>query len=99
MPDRVFEVSIIPQGVSHVLAIWALGVEDLIQCPYTTAGCAAGSSCGWPGGVHFLLGPLFPTLAWFLVHIFLRRHRSGLRASNEDLSLFIYSDVDVYLPK
>jgi hypothetical protein len=34
MPDGVFEVPEVPQGVPHVLVVRALGVENLIQCPY-----------------------------------------------------------------
>jgi hypothetical protein len=30
MPDGVFKVSAVPQGVAHVLVIQTLGVEDLI---------------------------------------------------------------------
>jgi hypothetical protein len=99
MPDRVFEISTVPQGVPHVLVLWALGVEDLILCPYSTAGSATGSSHGWPGGVHFLPGLLFTALVWLLVYVFLRCRRHGLHASNEVLSLLIRSDVDVRLPE
>jgi hypothetical protein len=60
MPDGVFEISAVPHGVSHVLVVRALGVEDLNQCPYPAAGRAMGSSCRWPGGVHFHPGPLLP---------------------------------------
>jgi hypothetical protein len=38
MPNGVFEISIVPHGVSHVLVVRALGVEDLIQCPYPHRG-------------------------------------------------------------
>jgi hypothetical protein len=30
MPNRVFEVSVVPQGVAHVLVIRTLGVEDFV---------------------------------------------------------------------
>jgi hypothetical protein len=56
MPDGVFEVSVVPQRVAHVLVIPTLGVEDLIQCSHSSMGCAAGSSDWWPGGVHLLVG-------------------------------------------
>jgi hypothetical protein len=73
MPDGVFEISAVPQSVSHVLMVWALGVEDLIQCPYPSAGCAAGSSCRWSDGVHFLPGTLLLAFVWLLVRVPSRR--------------------------
>jgi hypothetical protein len=60
MSDGVFEIPAVPQGVSHVLVVHALGVENRIQCPYPSTGCAAGSSGRWPDGVHLLLGSLLP---------------------------------------
>jgi hypothetical protein len=99
MPDGVFEISAVPQSLSHVLVVQALGVEDLVQCPYPSMGCAAGSSCWWSGGVHFLSGPLLPAFVWLLVRVPSRRWRYGLHASNEVLSLFICVDVDVRLPE
>jgi hypothetical protein len=44
MPNVVFEVFAVSQGVAHVLVIQTLGVEDLVQCSHSSAGCAAGSS-------------------------------------------------------
>jgi hypothetical protein len=44
MPDRVFEISAVSQGVPHVLMIQTLGVEDLVQCSYSFAGCATDPS-------------------------------------------------------
>jgi hypothetical protein len=82
MPDRVLEIPAIPQGVSHILVVWALKVKDLIQCPYPTMGHAAGSS-GWrANGVHFLPGPLVPALVRLLVHVLSRCRECGLRTSD-----------------
>jgi hypothetical protein len=72
MPDRVFEIPAVLQGVPHVLVVQALRVENLIECPYPSTGRVAGSSGRWPGGVQLLsvtelpksLGP--PTVV--LVH-------------------------------
>jgi hypothetical protein len=97
MPDGVFEIPAVTQGVPHVLVVQALGVEDLIQCPYPFTGCVAGSSCRWPGGVYFLPGPLLPAFIWLLVHVPSRCWWYGLCASNEVLSPFIRGDVDVRL--
>jgi hypothetical protein len=68
MPDRVFEVYTVPQGVAHVLVIRTLGVEDLIQCLHSSARCTSGSSGRWPGGVHLLAGPFSQRLSgcWFV---------------------------------
>jgi hypothetical protein len=56
MPDGVFEVPAVLQGVAHVFVIRTLGVEDLVQCSHSSVGCAAGSSDRWLGGVHLLTG-------------------------------------------
>jgi hypothetical protein len=60
MLGGVFEITTVPQGVSHVLVVWALGVKNLIQCPYPLAGCTAGSSDRWADGVHLLAGSFLP---------------------------------------
>jgi hypothetical protein len=73
-----------------------MGVEDFIQCPYLSAGCAAGSSDGWLGGVHLLARPLLPAHVRLLVHVAPWR---GFRASNEVLGMFIHGDVEVHLPE
>jgi hypothetical protein len=97
MHDGMFEVSAVPQGVAHVLVVRTLGVEDLIQCPYSTAGCAVGPSGRWPGGVHLLARPFLPALFQMLVHMPSWRVRHGFRASNEVLGPLIRGDVDVRL--
>jgi hypothetical protein len=83
VPDEVFEISAIPQGVPHVLVIRTLGVHDLVQCSYSFAGCAAGPSGRWPDGVHLLAESLFPTFVQLLVRVPPRCRRHGLCASNE----------------
>jgi hypothetical protein len=83
----------------HVFVVWALGIENLIQCPYPSAGCTAGSSGRWPGGVYLLSGSLLPAFVWLLVRVPSRCWWYGLCASNEVLSLLIHSDVDVRLPE
>jgi hypothetical protein len=97
MPDGVFEVSVVPLGVVHVLVIQTLGVEDIIQCSHSSAGCTTGSSGRWPGGVHLLMGPLFPTFVWLLVHVPSRHEWCGFCAFDEVLGPLIRSDVDVRL--
>ena len=90
MPDGVFEIPVVPQGVPHVLVVQALGVEDLIQCPYLSM---------WPGGVFLLPGSLLPAFVWLLVHVPSRCWWYGLCASNEVLSPLICGDVEVCLPE
>jgi hypothetical protein len=43
VPDGVFEISAVPQGVLHVLVIRTLGIEDLVKCLYPSARCTTGS--------------------------------------------------------
>jgi hypothetical protein len=62
MPNRMFEVSVVPQGVAHVLVVRTLGVDDFIQCPHSSARCAAGPSSRQPDSGHLLARPLFPAL-------------------------------------
>jgi hypothetical protein len=99
MPDGVFEVPIVLQGVPHVLVICTLGVEDLVQCSHPSAGCAAGSSDRWPNSVHLLAGSLLPSFVWLLVRVPSWCGQYGLCASNEVLSPLIRGDVDIRLPK
>jgi hypothetical protein len=46
MPDEMFEVSAVPQGVAHVLVVRTLGVEDFIQCWHSSARCAVARAAG-----------------------------------------------------
>jgi hypothetical protein len=99
VPDGVLEVSVVPQGVAHVLVVRTLGVDDFIQCLYPSAGCAAGPSGRWPSGVHLLTGPLLPAPVRMLVRIPSWHGWHGFRAHDEVLGPFIRGDVDVCLPK
>jgi hypothetical protein len=99
MPDRMLEVPAVPLGVAHVLVVRALGIEDFIQCPCPSVGCAAGSSDGWSGGVHLLVGPLLPAPVRLLVRVTPWRGWRGFRASDEVLGSFIRDDVEVHLPE
>jgi hypothetical protein len=62
MPDEVLEVPTISLSVAHLLVIHALGVEDLIQCPYLAIGRNIGPSSRRPYGVHFFSRPLVAAL-------------------------------------
>jgi hypothetical protein len=69
VPDGVLEVSAVPEGVAHVLVVQTLGVEDVVQCLFTSAGCPSGTRDGWSDDVDFFARPLLPTLVGLLVHV------------------------------
>jgi hypothetical protein len=99
VPDGMLEVSAIPQGVAHILVIRALGIEDFVQCPIASAGCALDTRDGWSSGVDLFTRPLLPTLIGLLVCVTPRCRRSKLRSLDEVLSPFIGGDVEVRFPK
>jgi hypothetical protein len=99
VPDGVLEVSAVPEGVAHVLVVRTLGVEDVIQCPFTPTGCPLGTRDGWSGGVDFFARPLLPTLVGLLVRVASWCRRCRLRSSDEVLSPFISGDVEVCFPE
>jgi hypothetical protein len=95
----MFEVSAVPQGVVHVLVVRTLGVEDFIQCLYSSAGRAAGLSGWWPSGMYLLARPFLPALVQLLVHAPSWCGWRGFRAPNEVLGSLVRGDVDVRLPE
>jgi hypothetical protein len=99
VPNRVLEVSAVLEGVAHVLVVRALGVEDVIQCTFTSAWCSSGARGGWSGGVDFFMRPLLPTLVGLLVRVASRCRQCRLHSSDEVLSSFIGGDVEVRFSK
>jgi hypothetical protein len=95
VPNRVLEVPAIPEGVAHVLVVRALGVEDVVQCTFTSVGCSSGARGGWSGGVDFFTRPLLPTFVGLLVRVASWCRRCRLCSSDEVLSLFVDGDVEV----
>jgi hypothetical protein len=95
VPDGVLEVSAVPEGMAHVLVVRALGVEDVVQCMFASAGCSSGARGGWSGGVDFFARPLLPTLVGLLVRVVSWCRRCRLCSSDEVLSLFVSGDVEV----
>jgi hypothetical protein len=85
--------------VAHVLVVRALGIEDFIECLYPTMECTAGSSDGWPGGVHLITGSFLPAPIWLLVRVTPWRGWCEFHASDEVLGPFIRGDVEVCLPE
>jgi hypothetical protein len=95
----MLEVSIVPQGVAHILVIQALGIEDVVQCPLASAGCTSGMRDRWSGGMDLFTRPLLPTLVGLLVRITPRCWWHRFRSPDEVLSLFVNGDVEVCFSK
>jgi hypothetical protein len=55
--------------MAYVLVIRALGIEDVIQCPFASTGCTSGMRDGWFDGMDLFTGPLLPTLVGLLVRV------------------------------
>jgi hypothetical protein len=99
VPDGVLEVSAVLEGVAHVFMVWALGVEDVVQCTFASAGCSSGTRGEWSGDVDFFARPLLPTLVGLLVRVASWCWRCRLCSSDEVLSSFIGGDVEVCFPE
>jgi hypothetical protein len=99
VPNGVLEVSAVPEGVTHVLVVQALGVEDVVQRTLASARCSSGARGGWSGGVDFFMRPLLPTLVGLLVHVASWCRWCRLRSSDEVLSSFVGGDVEVCFPE
>jgi hypothetical protein len=67
IPDRMLEVSTVPQGVAHILVVRTLGVEDVVQCLFASTGCPSGARGGWSSGVDLFTRPLLLALVGLLV--------------------------------
>jgi hypothetical protein len=83
----------------HVPVVRALGVEDFIQCPYTSVGRTTGSSDGWSEGVHLFARPLLPDPVRLLVRVAPWRGWCRFCTSDKVLGPLICGDVEVCLSK
>jgi hypothetical protein len=99
IPDGVLEVSAVLEGITHILVLWALGVEDVVQCSFASAGCPSGTRDGWSSGMDFFARPLPLALVGLLVRVAPWCGWSGLRSSDEFLGMLIGGDVEVRLPE
>jgi hypothetical protein len=99
IPNGVLEISAVPKSMTHILVVRALGVEDVIQCSFASAGCPSGTRDGWSSGMDFFAGPLLLVLVDLLVRVAPWCGRSRLHSSNEVLGTFIGGDVDMRLPE
>jgi hypothetical protein len=97
--DGVLEVSAVPKGMAHILVVRALGVEDVVQCSFTSAGCPSGTRDGWSSGMDFFARSLLPSLVGLLVRVAPWCGWSGLRSLDEVLGTLIGGDVEVRLPQ
>jgi hypothetical protein len=95
----MLEVSAVPQGVTHILVIRALGIEDVVQCPLASAGCTVGTRDGWSSGMDLFTRPLLPSLVDLLVCVTPWCRWSRLRSLDKVLSPFVGGDVEVRLPE
>jgi hypothetical protein len=99
IPDGVLEVSAVPEGMTHILVVRALGVEDVIQCSFASAGCPSGTRDGWSSAMDFFTRPLLPALVGLLVCVAPWCRWSGLCSPDEVLSTLIGGDIEVRLPE
>jgi hypothetical protein len=99
VPDGLLKVSAVPEGVAHVLVVRTLGVEDVVQCSFTSMGCPSGMRDGWSSVVDFFTRPLLPTLVGLLVRVTSWCRWCRLRSSDEVLSPFVGGDVEVCFPE
>jgi hypothetical protein len=91
----MLEVPAILEGVAHVLVVWALGIEDVVQCTFASAGCSLDARGGWSGGVDFFMRPLLPTFVRLLVRVASWCRWCRLCSSYEVLGSFVSGDVEV----
>jgi hypothetical protein len=83
VPHRMLEVSAVPEGVAHVLVVWALGVEDVVQRAFASARSSSGARGGRSGGVDLFTRPLLPAFVGLLVRVASRCCRCRLCSSDE----------------
>jgi hypothetical protein len=77
IPDGVLEVSAVLEGVAHIFVVRALGVEDVVQYSFASAGCPSGTRDGWSSGVDLFTRPLLPALVGLLVYVMRGADRAG----------------------
>jgi hypothetical protein len=99
IPDGVLEVSAVSEGVTHIFVVRALGVEDVVQCLFASAGCPLGTRDRWSSGMDFFARPLLLAFVGLLVRVMSWCRRSRLRSLDEVLGPFIGGDVEVCLPE
>jgi hypothetical protein len=99
VPNGVLEVPAVSKSVAHVLVVWALGVEDVVQHAFASARSSSGARSWWPGGVYFFAGSLLPAFVGLLVRVTSWCRWCGICSSNEVLGLLVDGDVEVSFPE
>jgi hypothetical protein len=95
VPDGVFEVPTVPKSVAHVLVVWTLGVEDVVQRALASARSSPGARGWWSSDVHFFARSLLPAFVGLLVRVASWCYRCGLCSSDEVLGSLVGGDVEV----
>jgi hypothetical protein len=90
VPEGVLEVPAVTKSVVHVLVVWALGVEDVVQCALASTRSSSGARGRWSGSVYFLARPLLPSFVGLLVRV---------ASSDEVLGPLVGGDVEVGFPE
>ena len=99
MPDGVLEIPAVAESVAHILVVWALGVEDVVQRALASARSSSGARGRRSGGVYFFARPLLPALVGRLVRVASWCCRCGLCSSDEVLGSLVGGDVEVGFPE
>jgi hypothetical protein len=99
VPDGMLEVPAVTKSVVHVLVVWALDVEDVVQCAFASTRSSSGARGWWSGGVYFFARPLLPAFVGWLVRVVSWCCRCGLRSSDEVLGPLVGGDVEVGFPE
>jgi hypothetical protein len=95
MPNGVLEVPAVAESVAHVLVVWTLGVEDVVQRALASARSSSGTGGRWSGRVYFFARPLLLAFVGWLVRVASWGCRCRLCSSDEVLSSLVGGDVEV----
>jgi hypothetical protein len=99
VPDGMLEIPAVPEGVAHVLVVWTLGVEDVVQRAFASSRSSSGATGGRSGGVDLFTRPLLLALVGLLVRVASRCRWCRLRSPDEVLSSFVGGDVEIGFPE
>jgi hypothetical protein len=80
--------------------VWALAIEDFVQCPYVVTTRSTMGSSPWRfHGMYFFSWPLVPALVLLLAAFLRGGQRCRLWLTDEVPSTLVGSDIDVCFPK
>jgi hypothetical protein len=91
----MLEIPAVPKSVVHVLVVWALGVEDVVQRALVSTRSSSGARGRWSGGVYLFAQSLLPAFVRLLVRVASWCCRCGLCSSDEVLGSLVGGDVEV----